>query len=61
MEHLSYKERLRGLELFILEKRRLQGSLQERWRENINKDLEDRTRRNGCRLPEGRVRLDVVT
>ena len=43
LEHLSYEERLRELELFSLEKRRHC----------------DRTKGNGFKLKEGRSRLDV--
>jgi len=70
LEYLSYEDRLRELELFSLEKRRLQGHLQAvfqylKWA--YRKDGEglftcvcsDRTRGNGCKLKEGRLRLDI--
>jgi len=69
LEHLSYEDRLRELGLFSLEKRRLQGDLRaaaSAWR-GYRKDGEglftrvrsDRTKGNGSKLREGRLRLDV--
>ena len=70
MEHLSYKDRLRELGLFSLEKRRLQGDLIAAFQDLkrvYRKDGEglfvragsDRTRENGFKLEEGRFRLDI--
>ena len=70
LEHLPYRDMLRELGLFNLEKRRLRGHLtatfqylkrghkQERSRlfGSIDKS---RTRGNGLKLKEGRFRLDV--
>jgi len=70
LEHLSCEERLRELKLFILEKSRLQGDLLAAFQypkgayrkdgENIfTRASCDRTRSNGCKVREGRFRLDV--
>ena len=70
MEHLSYEERLRELELFSLEKRRLQGELivafqylKGAYKKDGDKPFSraccDRTRGNGFKLKEGRSRLDM--
>ena len=70
MQHLFYKDRLRELGLFSLEKRRLQGDLiaifpylkrvykieGDRLLSSIHCD---RTRGNSFKLKEGRFRLDV--
>jgi len=70
LEYLSYKDRLRELGLFSLEKRRFRGNLRAAF-QYLNgayrKDGEalftrvcsDRTRENGCKLKEGRFRLDI--
>ena len=60
MEHLSYKNRLRGLELFSLEKRRLEGDLRAAFQYLTNsykkgdqlfsRAYGDRTRGNGFTL-----------
>jgi len=70
LEHLSYEDKLRELELFSLEKRRLQedlivafrylkGAYRKAGDNHFSKACCDRTRRNGFRLREGRFRLDV--
>ncbi|KAJ7426538.1 hypothetical protein WISP_14842 [Willisornis vidua] len=70
MEHLSYKEELRELELFILEKRRFWSDLVAAFQYSkggYKKDVEKlftrtcskRTKGNGFQLEEGRFRLDV--
>jgi len=70
LEHLSYKERLRQLGLFSLKKIRLWGGLVAAFQylkgacrkdgDNLfSKVCCDRTRSNGCKLREGRLRLDI--
>jgi len=70
LEHLSCEERLRDLGLFSLEKRRLQGNLiaafqylKGAYRKDgeglFTRACSDRARRNGCKLKEGRFRLDI--
>ncbi|KAK4819567.1 hypothetical protein QYF61_007078 [Mycteria americana] len=70
LEHLSYEERLKELELFSLENRRLQGHLVVAFRyikgaykkgaeRLFTKTCSDRTRGNGFKLKEGRFRLDI--
>jgi len=68
-EHLFYEDRLRELELFSLEKRRLQGDLivafkypEESYRKGyrlFSRTCDNRTRGNSLKLREGRFRLDI--
>jgi len=66
LEHLCYEDRLRELGLLSLEKRRLRGDLRaaaSAWRGYrkggeglLTRGCSDRTRGNGSKLTEGRVR-----
>ncbi|PKU47776.1 hypothetical protein llap_1885 [Limosa lapponica baueri] len=70
LEHLSYKDRLRELGLFSLEKRKLPGDiiaafqyLKRAYRKAgeglFTRSCSDRTQSNGFKLEEGRFRLDI--
>ncbi|PKU46649.1 hypothetical protein llap_3037 [Limosa lapponica baueri] len=64
LENLSYEDRLRELELFSLEKRRLEGDLKGRYlREDgeglFIRDYSDKTRGNSFKVRECRFRLDI--
>ena len=70
LQHLPYKDRLRELGLFSLEKRRLRGDLiatfqdlqgasKQEGRQLLERGDNIRTRGNGLKLKEVRLRLDV--
>jgi len=70
MKHLFYEDRLRGLGLFSLEKRRLRGDLVEAFQylkgsyrkegdRLFSRVCGDRTRGSGFKLKEGRFKLDI--
>ena len=70
LEHLSYEDRLRELELFSLKKRRLQGDLiaaleclkgtyKKDAEQLFSRDYSNRTRGNSFKLKEGRCRVDI--
>ena len=70
LEHLCHEDRLRGLGLFSLGKRRLRGSPDSSLPVPEGADRKDgeglftrvcsdRTRGNDCKLKEGRFRLDI--
>ena len=70
LEHFPYKDRLRELGLFSLEKRRLQGEiitafqdLKGAYKQEGSQLFErvdnSRTRGNGFKLKKGRFRLDI--
>ena len=69
-QHLPYKDRLREPGLFSLEERRLRrdliaafhdlkGAYKQEGRQLLERGDNSRTRRNGLKLKEGRLRLDV--
>ena len=71
LEHLSHADRLKELDFFSLEKRRLWGDLAVAFQylKEIHKREENqlfawvdsaRTRRNGFKLKEGRTRLNII-
>jgi len=71
LEHLSHADRLKELDFFSLEKRRLWGDLAVAFQylKEIHKHEENqlfawvdsaRTRRNGFKLKEGRTRLNII-
>ena len=70
LQHLPYNDRLRELGLLSLEKRRLRGELiaafqdlqgasKQEGRQLFERGDKSRTRGNGLKLKEGRLRLDV--
>ena len=70
LQHLPYKDRLRELRLLSLEKGRLRGDLsaafqdlkgayKQEGRQLFERGDKSRTRGNGLKLKEGRLRLDV--
>ena len=70
LEHLPYEDRLRELGLFSLEKRRLWGDLvaafpylkgayKQEGSQLFERADNSRTRGNGLKLKEGKLRLDV--
>jgi len=70
LQHLPYKDKLRELGLFSLEKRRLwvdliaavqylKGAYKQEGSQLFERGDNSRTRGNGLKLKEGRLRLDV--
>jgi len=60
MKHPSYEERLRELELFSLEKRRLPSNTCKKDRDKLFiRACCNRARGNGFKVKEGRFRLDI--
>ena len=70
LQHLPYKDRQRELGLFSLEERRLQGDFiaafqalkgayKQEGSQLFERAANTRTRGNGLKLKEGRLRLDV--
>jgi len=70
LEHLSYEDRLRELDLISLEKRRLRrdlivafqylkGAYEKDGERLFSRACCDRTRGNGLKLKEGKFRLDI--
>jgi len=70
VKKICYEDKLKELDLFSLENRRLRGSLTGtflnskgdcKWKRNqlLTRVGSDRTRRDGFKLEEGRFRLDV--
>ena len=70
LEHLTYRDRLRELKLFSLQKRRLCGNLilsfqylkwayRKAGEELLITAYSNRMRRNGFKMEEGRFRLDI--
>ena len=70
LQHLPYKDRLRELRLLSLEKGRLRGDLsaafqdlkgayKQEGRQLFERGDKSRTRGNGVKLKDGRLRLDV--